>query len=202
MRRDRRWKAVALLATGMAIGLVMVASPAGAHISSWAHNWNKHIKPRADKRYIQPTVLRPGQTLRGAFAFANDAPGSGDIGTDAISFPVRLPSFPIVRIISVGGTPPAECPGTVNLPNAKPGYLCIYLAFASANLGAISTIRPEDVFLTQPAAGKTGAWIYANSTASGRQQVTGTWAVTARATTPSPRPVLGRRTSGSPTASG
>ena len=102
MRRDRRWKAVALLATGMAIGLVMVATPAGAHVSSWAHNWNKHIKPRADKRYIQPTVLRPGQTLRGAFAFANDAPGSGDIGTDAISFPVRLPSFPIVRIISVG----------------------------------------------------------------------------------------------------
>jgi hypothetical protein len=49
MRRNLRWKVVALLAAGIAIGVVMVGTPAGAHVSSWAHNWNKHIKPKAAK---------------------------------------------------------------------------------------------------------------------------------------------------------
>jgi hypothetical protein len=53
MRKERRWKLVALLAIGMAIGVVMVGTPAGAHVSGWAHNWKKHVKPKADKRYQQ-----------------------------------------------------------------------------------------------------------------------------------------------------
>lgn len=38
--RDRRWKVVALLAAGIAIGVVMVGTPAGAHVAGWTHNWN------------------------------------------------------------------------------------------------------------------------------------------------------------------
>jgi hypothetical protein len=34
------------------IGTVLMASPAGSHIGTVAHLWNKHIKPRADKRYV------------------------------------------------------------------------------------------------------------------------------------------------------
>jgi hypothetical protein len=49
MRRTRRWKAVVLLAAGMAIGVVMIGTPAGAHVSGWAHNWNKHLKPKVKK---------------------------------------------------------------------------------------------------------------------------------------------------------
>jgi hypothetical protein len=167
----------------MLLGVVLVGTPAGAHVSNWTHNWTKHIRPKADARYLQPTVLKPGKTLRGAFAFANDGPAGGDIGTDAISFPVRLPSKPLVRIIDVGATPPPECPGTVALPKAKAGYLCIYVSYAS-HVGGLSTINPESVFDSQPAAGRMGAWVYSNSDGAGRQQVTGTWAVTARKTTP------------------
>ncbi|MGH3040306.1 MAG: hypothetical protein ACRDNG_00935 [Gaiellaceae bacterium] len=53
MRRERRWRLVALLATGIALGVVMTGTPAGAHVASWAHNWKKHIKPRTDAHYQQ-----------------------------------------------------------------------------------------------------------------------------------------------------
>jgi hypothetical protein len=51
MRRERRWKVIALLASGMLAGMVLVGTPAGAHVAGWTHTWNKHIKPKADKRY-------------------------------------------------------------------------------------------------------------------------------------------------------
>jgi hypothetical protein len=52
MHKKKRWAAVALLAAGIAIGVVMVATPAGAHVGgSVNHLWN-HIKPKADKRYV------------------------------------------------------------------------------------------------------------------------------------------------------
>lgn len=59
MRKERRWKLVALLAAGIAIGVVLTATPATGHVAGWAHNWNKHIKPKADKRYQKiPTALQ------------------------------------------------------------------------------------------------------------------------------------------------
>jgi hypothetical protein len=184
---------------------MLMAAPATGHVGGTVAHLVGHLKnffytkSQSNARYLPSTGnLRPGKTLRGTFAFANDAGGAGEIGTDAISFPVRLPSVPLVRIIDVGAPAPAECPGTVALPRAKPGYLCIFVAYKN-NVGGFSTINPEDVFGGQPSAGRTGAWIYSNSAGAGRQQTTGTWAVTARATTPSPRPVLTRPTSGSPT---
>jgi hypothetical protein len=52
-----RRTAVALLAAGMAIGIVMVGSPAGAHVGGTVnHLWN-HLKPKADPRYVNETEL-------------------------------------------------------------------------------------------------------------------------------------------------
>jgi hypothetical protein len=57
MRKERRWKLVALLATGMAIGVVMVGTPAGAHVGGTVnHVWN-HLKPKADARYVNEGEL-------------------------------------------------------------------------------------------------------------------------------------------------
>lgn len=48
----RRWRAVALLAAGLAIGVTMMATPAMSHVGGTVgHLWNDHIKPRADARY-------------------------------------------------------------------------------------------------------------------------------------------------------
>jgi hypothetical protein len=51
----RRWRAVALLVIGAIIGIIMVATPAGAHITTWTHLRDGHIKPWADKRYVRAT---------------------------------------------------------------------------------------------------------------------------------------------------
>jgi hypothetical protein len=49
----RRWRAVALLATGIAIGVTMTATPAMSHVGGTvSHLWNTHIKPKADARYV------------------------------------------------------------------------------------------------------------------------------------------------------
>ena len=50
--KERRWKAVAVLAVGVAIGVSISATPAVGHVAGWVHNWNTHIKPRADARYV------------------------------------------------------------------------------------------------------------------------------------------------------
>jgi hypothetical protein len=55
MRRERLWKVVALVATSMTVGTVMVGTPAGAHVAGWAHNWTEHIRPRTDARYYTKT---------------------------------------------------------------------------------------------------------------------------------------------------
>jgi hypothetical protein len=51
-RGMRRWRAVALLTAGLAIGVTMMATPAASHVGGTVgHLWNDHIKPRADARY-------------------------------------------------------------------------------------------------------------------------------------------------------
>jgi hypothetical protein len=45
-RGMRRWRAVALVATGIAIGAVMLAAPAGAHFGTVAHFLSQHADPR------------------------------------------------------------------------------------------------------------------------------------------------------------
>jgi hypothetical protein len=54
-RGMRRWRAVALLTVGAVIGVVMVATPAGAHITTWAHLRDAHVRPWADQRYVRAT---------------------------------------------------------------------------------------------------------------------------------------------------
>lgn len=52
-RGMRRWRAIALVAAGLAIGVTMMATPAMSHVGGTVgHLWNDHIRPRADARYI------------------------------------------------------------------------------------------------------------------------------------------------------
>jgi hypothetical protein len=51
-RFSRRWRIATLLVAGALIGILLTASPAGAHFqASINHIWH-HIKPKADKRYV------------------------------------------------------------------------------------------------------------------------------------------------------
>jgi hypothetical protein len=120
-----------------------------------------------------PGPLASGQTLRGQIGAAHDATAAGHITMDTHAFPIPLASAPTVHIIGVGALTPAGCSGNVANPGANSGHLCIFLSFASGNVGALSTIDPSFT-----GGGKFGFSLFSNSTAIGRDEFYGTWAVT------------------------
>jgi hypothetical protein len=49
---SHRWRAVALVAIGVAFGSTLTATPVYSHVGGTVtHLWTKHIRPQADKRY-------------------------------------------------------------------------------------------------------------------------------------------------------
>jgi hypothetical protein len=88
MKRERRWKAIALIATGVAIGVIMVGTPAGAHVASWTHNWNVHIKPKVNQQSVRVARTNTGGGTLGTtiatFATVSiTAPAKGFVWVDA-----------------------------------------------------------------------------------------------------------------------
>jgi hypothetical protein len=125
--RERRWKLVGLLASGVALGTLLVGTPATAHVGgTLGHLW-AHLKPWADARYDRPTV-EPGETIRGTIG--------GQVISQATSgewgFNAQLPRAAPVALddahVVVNGVdePTGVCTGTAAAPTASPGYVCIY----------------------------------------------------------------------------
>jgi len=119
-----------------------------------------------------PTVLAHGQTERGVFAGESDDAGNPSAHTyAAISFPIALASAPNATIIQVGGTPPAECPGSAANPQATAGNLCIYVKSSSGTATIFDPSEPSR------GAGPLGSNVSVVS--SGVTWAYGSWAVTA-----------------------
>jgi hypothetical protein len=122
------------------------------------------------------TTLPSGKTLRGSFAVSEEATATSQVARADVSFPFPLAASPTAHVITVGGTPTTECPGSVESPQAEAGNLCIY-AVQEVNLS-------KGIEVSDPTSGGSGAsefgW-YARieaATASGARAI-GTWAVTA-----------------------
>jgi hypothetical protein len=115
-------------------------------------------------------TLPSGVTLRGVYGIA--ARSAATAVQAPISFGLALPSEPTRHYVPFGGTPPPECPGEVNTPQALPGHLCVY--------GRSST-GTTSVLIDSPADGgiRLGAIVQANTAGSVDVIVKGTWAVTA-----------------------
>lgn len=98
---------MALLAVGVTIGIAMVATPAGAHVGGTVgHLWNDHIKPKADARYLQNTIVitkTSGSITPGNFGSARaDCPSGyqavgGGLDLDNVLTMVVTASTPIVN---------------------------------------------------------------------------------------------------------
>jgi hypothetical protein len=124
--QERRWKVVALLAAGIAIGVVLAGSPAGAHVGGTVNHLWGHLKPKADARYDRPTV-EPGETIRGTIGGQVETESTGEWGFNAQlprAAPVALDDAHVV-INGVDELTPV-CTGTSVNPTASPGYVCIY----------------------------------------------------------------------------
>jgi hypothetical protein len=110
-----------------------------------------------------------GETLRGAYFLRGNRVGAaGDVVAGEISYVFTLASAPIAHVHVPIGTNPPQCTGTVALPQAAPGHLCVY---ESQHLNA----TPLSIFNN----GRTGSNLALSASADGPYFSVGTWAVTA-----------------------
>jgi hypothetical protein len=125
-----------------------------------------------------PATLPAGQTLTGVYNLEGTnsaAPGHSYAGS-AISFQFRLAAVPIVHFIAAKGAPSAQCPGSVNNPQAQSGNLCIY-EDESKEAEGVSVFNPSEVE-TEGASTFGAALSLKSTTSSGGFYSLGTWAVT------------------------
>lgn len=126
-----------------------------------------------------PSTLGSGDTMTGAWAFP---PAKGPTAIATISFPVTVPGSITPHVIDTTTSPPglvpSGCTGTPTAPGAKPGNLCIFLAFdQNAGVGApYGVINPATG--DEASVSSHGVIVFGTVTTSDRY-ATGTWAVTA-----------------------
>jgi hypothetical protein len=120
-------------------------------------------------------VLPSGKTTRGVYA-VQSAPGP-EIGFSTISFAATLASEPTVHYIPHGEVVPSACAGgTVSLPQAAPGNLCVFEAFHNGALPFLDNVANEE----DPKSGVSGMAIgIATREGGGTSTAFGAWAVTA-----------------------
>jgi hypothetical protein len=98
-RVSRRWRTAAVLALGVAIGTVLVATPAASHIGSVTHLWNAHIKPRADTRYVNVNELKQLGMLRAqkdAGAGGTTVTAGGRVQVNSVSISTSRAGFLVI----------------------------------------------------------------------------------------------------------
>ena len=118
-----------------------------------------------------------GKTLRGVFAPGGTAADAGMLAQESISFGFSLPTNPVAHYIPAGTAPPSQCPGTVNIPQAQPGHLCVYES-VSSNVSAVCAVfNPVDNGCPGSAVRGFGVQIF--SELAGEFWAQGSWAVTA-----------------------
>jgi hypothetical protein len=86
----RRRRTIAVLMAGLVLGMAMTATPAGAHfVPTIKHIW-KHIKPRADARYVNNNeAVRVASTLGADLNLGDTAGATGTAATTSIKVPKR-----------------------------------------------------------------------------------------------------------------
>ena len=118
MLKVGRRKMVALLATAMIAGIVLVATPAGASLN-WNNIWNNHLKPKADQRYVNESELlwavvdgSNGNLDRGnGVTFTNKS----DTGDYQVRFNRNIRNCVYVATVGLPGSLGVELPGQIGV---------------------------------------------------------------------------------------
>jgi hypothetical protein len=124
-----------------------------------------------------PGAPRPF-TIRGTYGGRGSAAAAGTSSSQVmaeISFGRTLPFTPQARVVHLNEAATASCPGTPALPQAAPGFLCVYERSASNRL------FPTPIFDSNFAVAvgdRFGAVIVISNVTSGIYGASGTWAVT------------------------
>ena len=131
-----------------------------------------------DLEYVLPGGTPPsGTTIRGTYNMYDEAHINGDATSGSISFGYTLASTPTVQVIEDGGSLTTQCPQrgddfSGEVPEAAPGYLCIYEWDEENELNGSGY-----PFLSNT--NRTGTGITLRSESTGIFYSQGVWAVTA-----------------------
>ncbi len=119
------------------------------------------------------TSLESGQTEKGVFMIDFTAAAANEEGSTAISFPVPVPFTELgLVVVHAGGPANPHCPGNFEIPQAAPGYFCLY-AGGETNVASWGWATPHQ---TSPL---LGIGIIIRASGAGLTSTGGTWAVTA-----------------------
>ena len=101
-------------------------------------------------------------------------PSGPNLATSEISFVWSFSAPPVPHFIEEGDPAPVQCPGTVLMPEAVPGHLCVYEEEAqSAGVRGVTGPDGDDSTF------RVGAHLFVRSAAPGLFWSSGTWAATA-----------------------
>lgn len=129
--------------------------------------------------------LPSGTTLRGTYAIgAPFGTQSGYAGRTGVSFGLRLPSEPAAHIVAPGGLKPSQCQGTIYMPEAAPGHLCVFqhthTGFDTLQVCRIAAADDQDGSTGAcTGANRMGVVIEAAANGTTTHYGDGSWAVTA-----------------------
>jgi hypothetical protein len=124
-----------------------------------------------------PGRLPSGKTVRGVYSMSGTADAASDYGSSPISFGWMLPAAPTAHFIEEGDAAPADCPGTAEMPAARPGHLCIYEG-TMTNL-AVRGFQDPITASSGDFVRRYGAEVSGRAAAAGDYWTSGSWAVTA-----------------------
>jgi len=128
--------------------------------------------------------LPAGKTLRGTYSVQLPDGAITGGASVPISFGLTLASEPKVVVVAQGQSPkPAGCPGTIYLPQANAGFLCIYRQFENGLSAPIafrlaSAGLPDNSVAEGPLIGRIGGTLDMDVTGTTVHLARGTWAVT------------------------
>jgi hypothetical protein len=171
--------AVAYSLTLVVAGGLLVPPAAGALGIDWGAAWKHEIQPRADQRYytksqVQKKFAQTPRVLRGTYGVEGYAPNTSvGLATEIDFGGITLTEAPQEHFISFNETPPAACPGTQTMPDAKPGHLCVYET-TTQNIGLRQIVAPAH---GGDAADRYGAVLQVFPENVGNMTDWGTWAV-------------------------
>jgi hypothetical protein len=158
--------------TANTTAIINLATLSGTWQDSFGTDGTFLYNPAAPAGSPRPT------TLRGTYAIDFIADNGFTDGLSAISFGHTLPAAPtaVNANFILGSAFTASCPGSLPIPQAAPGHLCVYQR-ASSNVES-HCIVPSAQSYTCNAATSVGAAVYAEAVNAGRAYSVGSWAVT------------------------
>ncbi|GAA1761984.1 hypothetical protein GCM10009795_005520 [Nocardioides hankookensis] len=132
-------------------------------------------------------TLPSGVTLRGAFYFTESTGSPAGISsTTDISLGLRIPDMLPVTVVYAGATKPEECTGTVWVPTATPGHMCVYVANSYGYVEDSLQVLAQGLPDSPDSSGALEQWISpagglieATTDGADVHRLRGVWAVTA-----------------------